>query len=215
MSDVVDFVKKDKALYQPKAEPVIVVVPKMKFLMIDGQGAPDPDVGSEKDISEFQKAVGALYGLVYSIKMSEKKGDQPEGYQNFKVPPLEALWWMADDSEFDVKKPEKWRWTAMIRVPDFVNPEVVSKFADELVTKKKTDIYKQVRLDEFFEGESVQIMHIGPYDAEEPNIDKMHDFAKDHGYSLRGKHHEIYFGDPRRSAPEKLKTVLRQPIQKV
>jgi hypothetical protein len=211
---MIDYVKEYKYLYLPKSEPVIVEVPKMKFLMIDGKGAPDPIVGRSADISEFQAAVGALYGLTYTIKMSEKSGTQPNGYENFKVPPLEALWWMDDGTDFDTAKPLKWRWTAMIRMPEFVSAETVNKFANTLVEKKKNEIYKHVKLDYYEEGLSVQIMHIGPYSDEAPNINKMLLFAESEGYKKSGKHHEIYYGDPRRSAPEKLKTVLRQPVSK-
>lgn len=212
--DVKDFAKEQKDLYFPKTEPSIIDVPEMLFLMIDGEGAPDPVEGSSKDVSAFQKAVGALYGLAYSIKMSEKKGLQPTGYFNFKVPPLEALWWMKSGQDFDMTKPDEWRWTMMLRVPEYVTKEVVLGFADELVKKKKNDIYKKVRLAPYKEGPSVQLMHIGPYATEGPNIKKMHEYAEVRGYSQNGKHHEIYFGDPRKSAPDKLKTVLRQPIQK-
>lgn len=215
MSDVIDFVKENKSLYQPKTDPVIVDVPNMKFLMVDGAGAPDPDEGSEKDVSEFQEAMGALYGVVYSIKMSYKGEEQLPGYQNFKVPPPEALWWMADDSDFDVKKPKLWRWTLMIRVPGYVTQEIVENYIQKLVIKKKTDNYKKVYLKDFHEGLAVQLMHVGSYSTEGPNIEKMHAFANKEGYALRGKHHEIYYGDPRRTSPEKLKTVLRQPVSKL
>lgn len=212
--DLIDFVKERKDLYQPGREPGIIDVPKMQFLMFDGSGAPDPDVGSDEDISEFQEALGALYGLTYSIKMSDKKGLAPAGWQNFKVPPLEALWWMDDGSEFDTSRPEKWRWTALMRMPDFLTPEIVATFADMLEAKKKSEIYKKVRLESYHEGSSVQIMHVGSYADEGPNIERMHAYAKEQGYTLHGKHHEIYFGDPRRSAPEKLRTILRHPVRK-
>src|SRR3990167_6335866 len=205
--DEIDFVKRQKDIYLPKTEPVIVYVPKMRFLMIDGKGAPE---GSK----EFQAAVGALYGLVYSVKFSDKRSMAPKGFTKFKVPPLEGLWWMEGRQGFDQSKPKDWRWTIMIRVPDFVTKEAVSTFADELEKKKGPGVYHNVRLEELTECLSVQILHIGPYDAEKPNIDKMHAFSAEQGYKLRGRHHEIYFGDPRRTAPEKLKTVLRHPVTK-
>lgn len=210
--DVTDFTKEQKDLYLPKVEPIIMDVPEMPFLMIDGRGAPDPDTGSDKDISEFEHAVGALYGLAYSIKMSDKKGAAPKGWHNFKVPPLEGLWWMADNQDFDTARPEQWRWTLMLRMPGYVTPEIVARFANELTTKKKDDIFKQVRLETYHEGPSVQLMHIGSYDTEGPNIQKMLRHAAEQGYRLRGKHHELYYGDPRRGAPEKLRTVLRHPV---
>jgi hypothetical protein len=214
MGQVRDFVKENKALYQPKTGPVIIDVPTMKFLMVDGKGAPDPDDGTGEHVSDFQDAMGALYGVVYSIKMSYKGDEQLPGYENFKVPPPEALWWMTDHSDFDMTKPNEWRWTLMLRVPDFVTQNIVDKYIDQLVIKKKSNRYKKVRLEEYTEGNSVQILHVGPYAEEGPNIQKMHVFAQEQGYKLHGKHHEIYFGDPRRTAPANLKTVLRQPIQK-
>lgn len=214
MSDVIDFIKQDKQFYFPKTEPEITHIPKMNFIMVDGRGAPDPHSGSESDVSEFQRAVGALYGIAYSVKMSYKKGDEPKGYQNFKVAPLEGLWWMEDDTNFDMKRPKDWRWTVMIRMPDFVTSDIVARYAKELNDKKKTDAYSTVRLEQYEEGDVVQLMHIGSYDSEGQNIIKMHEYAKDRGYALRGKHHELYYGDPRRTAPERLKTVLRQPIKK-
>jgi hypothetical protein len=212
METPIDFVKEQKDLYLPKTEPVIVDVPEMLFLMVDGKG--QPESGPAEHDNEFQAAFGALYGIVYSIKFSDKKGSAPAGFKKFKVSPPEGLWWMEGGKGFDTSKPNDWRWTLMLRVPEFVTKDVIAKFADELEKKKGPGAYKKVRLEKYTEGPSVQIMHIGPYAEEQPNIEKMHAFAKEQGYKLHGHHHEIYFGDPRRSAPEKLKTVLRQPVRK-
>ena len=212
--DVRDFVKENKDIYLPKTSPVIVDVPEMVFLMIDGAGAPDPDEGSSGHKNEFQAAMGALYGLVYSVKMSPKKNAALKAFYNFKVAPPEGLWWMKSGKAFDMRKRNEWRWTLMIRVPEFVTQKIVYGYVNELVAKKKNEVYRKVRLEKFREGLSVQLMHIGSYASEGPNIERMHVFAKEQGYKLTGKHHEIYFGDPRRSAPEKLKTVLRQPVAK-
>lgn len=214
MSGVIDFVKENKQLYKPGRQPEIVEVPKMKFIMVDGKGAPDPEKGTDEDVSEFQKMFPVLYGLAYGIKMSYKGEEQLPGYQNFKVPPPEALWWMADNSDFDIERPDKWRWTLMLRVPDFVTEKIVQDFIEKLVVKKKSEDYKKARLEEYQEGLAVQVMHVGAYKEEGPTIDAMHAFAKQQGYTLHGKHHEIYYGDPRRTTPEKLKTVLRQPVVK-
>ncbi len=208
---MIDFVTSNKALYQPGTEPELVDVPAMQYLMIDGAGQPDM---MEKDPNNtFQQAFSALYGIAYSIKMSHKKGLQPEGYENFKVPPPEGLWWMKDEKFFDMERPQDWRWTLMLRMPDYVTKTVVQEFAETLVVKKKSEVYRQVRLETYIEGQCVQLTHIGPYSEEGPNIQRLHQFAKDHGWQLHGKHHEIYYGDPRRSKPEKLKTVLRQPVR--
>ena len=212
METPIDFVKEQKEFYLPKTEPVIVDIPEMLFLMIDGKG--QPEGGPPEHNNEFQAAFGALYGLVYSIKFSDKKGNAPAGFKKFKVAPPEGLWWMDDGKEFDMSRPQDWSWTLMIRVPDFVTKEVIAHYAEELEKKKGPGAYKKVRLEKFTEGPSVQLIHIGPYNAETPNIKKMHDFAKEQGYKLHGHHHELYFGDPRRTKPEKLKTVLRQPVTK-
>lgn len=210
MAEQIDFVNQHKELYLPKTEPVIIDVPEMLFLMIDGKG--QPDAGTPEHNTEFQEVVGVLYGLVYTIKFSDKKGNPPTGYQKFKVPPLEGLWWMEGVEGFDMTRPDKWRWTLMIRVPEFVTTEAVEQFAEELEKKKGPSAYKKVRLERYTEGLSVQLMHTGPYDTEQPNIEKLHTFAMEQGYKLRGHHHELYFGDPRRTKPERLRTVLRQPI---
>ncbi|MGZ6005405.1 MAG: GyrI-like domain-containing protein [Candidatus Saccharimonadales bacterium] len=210
--EVKDYVREQKDLYMPKSEPVIIEVPEMLFLMVDGSGAPDPEEGTPEHQSEFQQAFTALYGVVYSIKMAYKGDEQPPGYFNFKVPPPEGLWWMGDGTDFDMSKRGNWRWTLMIRVPEFVTPDLVQKYVEQLVSKKKDEVYRKVRVEPYHEGLSVQLMHVGPYADEGPNIQKMHQFALDQGYKLHGKHHEIYYGDPRRSAPEKLRTILRQPI---
>jgi len=210
--ETLDFVREQKPIYLPKQEPVVVDVPEMLFLMIDGEG--QPDGGTPEHNQVFQAAVGALYGLVYTIKFSDKKGNAPEGFLKFKVPPLEGLWWMKDGEAFDMKRPGEWCWTLMIRVPDFVTDKTIAEFADELEQKKGPGAYKSVRLERFIEGPSVQVMHIGPYDTEAQTIRKMHAFAAANGYRLKGHHHELYFGDPRRTKPERLRTVLRQPVVK-
>jgi hypothetical protein len=203
--DKIDFIARDKQLYAPKNEPEVVDVPVMWYLMFDGQGTPESN-------PEFQKAFQALYGVAYSLKFMPKKGVAPEGWQDFKVPPPEGLWWMADGSEFDSAKPEDWRWTLMVRVPDWVTPKLARQAAAELVAKKKDDVYVNVRLEGLAEGKSVQLMHTGPYETEGPDLAKMDSFAATGGLRYHGKHHEIYFGDPRRTKPEKLKTILRHPV---
>ena len=185
----------------------------MQFVMVDGHGVPEGTGGGQ---TEFQTAMQVLFGVVYTIKFWDKKHQPPEGYAKFTLPPLEGLWWTKNgDNYFDVKKPEDWLWTVMIRLPEFVTPEFFKQVVDELIVQKQSDIYKNARLETFDEGTCVQIMHIGPYDQELPNIKKMHDFASALGYKAIGKHHELYFGDPRRTAPERLRTILRNPVQKV
>lgn len=196
-----------QALYFPSAkEPEKVRVPKMNFIMVDGQGNPN----TSKD---FQEAIAALYSVAYTAKFTLKKGAKGK---DFVVMPLEALWWADDSADFLKGNKDIWRWTAMIMVPSHLTKEVVDDTVDQLKKKgkdKELPALSKLRLEEFEEGECAQIMHVGPYSEERPNIEKLHGFIEASGRAVSGKHHEIYLGDPRRSAPEKLKTVIRQPMR--
>ena len=205
----IDF-KKDPT-YKAKPQPEIINVPKMLFVMADGEGAPD---SSAEGNTDFQNAMQALFGIVYTIKFWDKKYPAPKDYAKFTMAPVEGLWWTKSGHNFDLKNPDDWQWTVMLRLPEFVTAEYFQEVVDNCVSRKQSDIYKRARLEYFTEGTCVQILHIGPYDKEQPNIEKMHAFAIESGYRLDGRHHELYFGDPRRTAPEKLRTILRQPIQK-
>lgn len=201
--------KKDPT-YKAKPDPSIINVPTMRFVMVDGAGAPD---SSDAASTEFQVAMQVIYGIVYSVKFWDKKHAAPKGYAKFTMPPVEAQWWTKSGKPFDLNAPDDWLWTAMHRVPEFVTQALFDQIVEELCDKKKSDIYKKARLEDFNEGSSVQLLHMGPYDQEGPNIERLHAFAKDQGYKLHGKHHELYFNDPRRVAPEKVKTILRQPVE--
>jgi hypothetical protein len=218
MSDQLDYKKEYKNLYQPKTVPMIVDVPKMKFIMIDGKGNPNDESG------EYVKAIEILYGLSYTIKMSNKSGKHLEDFFEYVVPPLEGLWWTAVDRPFDTSKKDKLIWTAMIRQPEFVTEEVFQWAVDELKKKKPQLDTSKARLEEFTEGLCVQMMHFGPYDTEAVTVKAIDDFAASNGYvnaisevrpdgTIR-RHHEIYLNDPRKVAPEKMKTVVRHPIRK-
>jgi hypothetical protein len=197
-----DFKKELKHLYQPSANEFSVVeVPPMNFLMIDGHGDPNNN-------PDFQGGMDALYGMVYTIKFALK----PQGIE-FVVPPSEALWWMDDMSEFSMETKDRWDWTMMIMQPDEVTDEIVEEARLELARKKDPPALSKLRYERYAEGLSVQIMYFGAYADEGPTIARMHDYIRDNGYQTNGKHHEIYLGDPRRTAPEKLKTVIRQPIK--
>ena len=209
--DKLDLRKQWKQLYQPSAKKVeIVDVPSLLFAMIDGAIEP----GSEPGMSPaFAEALQALYGITYTLKfMCKQRAENPIDYT---VMGLEALWWV-EDGRFEIDVKDNWFWQAMILQPDFITPEM---FADGLaqVRKKRGDspALARLRLERWQEGLAMQIMHIGPYSEEPATKAKMDAFAQENGYQLRGKHHEIYIGDPMRSAPEKLKTVLRQPIQRM
>lgn len=199
----IDFKKQLKGLYSPSAkEPSIVDVPSMSFLILDGKGDPDG--------SDFQDAVQALYGATFTIKFALKAAKVGPEYT---VPPLEGLWWMAGDRPFDQQAREEWLWRAMIMQPPHITAAHLSGAVGTLSKKKPSPSLSKLRLEAFHEGLSVQIMHVGPYSEEGPTIERLHKFAEEKGYELRGKHHEIYMGDPRRAAPEKLKTILRHPIK--
>jgi hypothetical protein len=188
-----------KELYGPSSkEPSFIDVPELQFLMVDGTGNPNQP-------GAFQDAIQALYSLSYGAKFMLKR----EGIE-FRVSPLEALWGSTGGLNPNQKVP--WRWTAMIMQPPAVTSLVLEKVRAEAMRKKPLPALSKVRLKAFRERLSAQIMHIGPYSAEAPTIAGLHAFIKKHGYRRVGKHHEIYLGDPRRSAPERLRTVVRQPI---
>lgn len=202
-----DLSKEMQKLYFPSdKEPVIVKVPKMRFLMVDGQGNPN-------ESKEFQEAIGALYSIAFTAKFTLKKKAKEK---DFGVMPLEALWWVEGEKSFLKAAGCEWRWRAMIMVPKQVTQKVVRDAFEQLRKKgkdKERPGLKRLRLEEFAEGPSAQIMHIGPYSAERPTIEKLHKFIEDSGHMVAGRHHEIYLGDPRRTKPEKLKTVIRQPMK--
>ena len=199
--------------YAAGREPAFIDVPELPFIAVDGQGG-DPNTSPE-----FQDAVGALYGLAYTIKMSPKKGEEPTGYEPFRVGALEGLWWIGGKEPVDVTSPdaigskEDWSWTLLIRMPAFVTSEIVEGFRSRLRQKHPENTrVNDLRFARLTEGYCVQCLHVGPYATEPETMQKMKAFAESHGKKLRGKHHEIYLGDPRRSKPENLKTVLRHPV---
>lgn len=213
-----DFKKADKELYLPKDKPVLIEVPKMRFIMVEGKGNPNEEQG------EYQKAAELLYALSYTIKMSRKGDYVPDGYFEYVVAPLEGLWWLSDDAEnfLDFSQKDKYCWISMIRQPEFVTEEVFA-WACGQVQKKKAHLESgKARLQDFQEGLCVQIMHIGPYDTEPETIAKVDRYIEDNGFvndiggvledGMVRRHHEIYLSDPRKTAPEKLRTVLRHPV---
>lgn len=208
-----DLKKQYKHLYLPSAKaPQVVDVPSLKFLMVDGA----IEEGMEPGTSPlFEENMQALYSAAYTLKfMFKKRAENPVDYP---VMAMEGLWWI-EDGFFDITVKDNWLYTVMIMVPDLVTPGV---FAEALaqMRKKKGDQpgFARLRVDTFREGLCVQMMHIGPYATEPVTVEKMRVFMEENGYQDQvergGKHHEIYIGDPRRAAPEKLKTVLRHPVQ--
>ncbi|KAA3656255.1 MAG: hypothetical protein DWQ10_15790 [Calditrichaeota bacterium] len=199
----IDFKKQLKHLYTPSKKHISEVdVPAMQYLMVDGVGDPNSS-------QEFQDAVEALYGMAYTLKFMCK---EPPISKDFVVPPLEGLWWMENMAEFSSENKDKWQWTVMIMQPEYITPEMVAKAKQKLKKKKDPVALPKLKFETYHEGQSVQIMYIGPYSDEHETIVKLHEHIKEKGSRLRGKHHEIYLSDPRRTAPEKLKTVIRQPF---
>jgi len=199
----IDLKKEMKQLYNASAkEAAIVVVPKMNFLMVDGIGDPNTS-------KEYQDAVEALYGVAYTLKFAIKKGPKAIDYG---VLPLEGLWWIDDMTQFSTENKDIWKWTSMIMQPEFVTKELVEDAIEAAQKKKQLPALSKLRFENFDEGLSAQVMHIGPYSAEGPTIERLHDFIRTSGHELRGKHHEIYLSDPRKAAPERMKTIVRQPI---
>ena len=209
MEQQFDFLKEYKELYQPRTAPAIIDVPEMTFFAVDGCGNPNEPDG------EYGKAIGLLYALSYTVKMSDKGKTPLPGFFPFRVAPLEGFWQMAGgDFGVDYQNKDAYEWTSVIRQPAFVD-ESIFAWACEQVRKKKGIDVSRARLLRYREGLCVQMMHIGPYDAEPASVARMDAFLAEHGYRNdlgHRRHHEIYLSDPRRTAPEKLKTVLRHPV---
>ena len=198
-----------KNLYSPSAKQISVIdVPKFKFIMIDGMVHKGEKVDQSQD---FAQAMEAMYGMSYTLKFASKL--RKENPVDFTVMALEALWWVAND-DFEFGKPADWLFTAMMIQPEHITIEMFEQALAQLEKKRPSPALKKLRIEPFCEGQSIQVMHIGPYSAEPVTIDRMKAFMRENGYIRNGKHHEIYLGDPRRADPSKLKTVLRQPIKK-
>ncbi len=204
-----DLRKQFKHLYLPPKNKIVTVdVPRFNFLMIDGRGNPNTS-------QEFQEAIGAMYSVAYTLKFMFKLKHKPA--IDFPVMALEGLWWAEGIEQLSIaelnRRKDEWKWTLMIMQPDIVTSECVAEAIDEARRKKSQPALDKIRLESFHEGLCAQLLHIGPYSAEQPNIDRLHNFIREGGHALRGRHHEIYTGDPRRAKPESLKTVLRQPMK--
>jgi len=204
----IDFKKAQKELYQPKA-PCIVDVPAMIFFAVPGRGDPNRSPA-------YQEAISLLYGMSFTVKMSEKNGGAPEGYFPYVVPPLEGLWWQEGVDGIDYARKEDFQWIALLRQPDFVTEEVFAWARDTLGGKKPELDVSKVQYRRWTEGLCAQILHRGPYDDEPATILKLSEFIAQQGYapdfSPTRFHHEIYLGDPRRTAPDRLRTVIRHPV---
>jgi hypothetical protein len=204
-----DLRRKYKHLYQPSARKVEVVeVPELSFVMLDGRIEKGRSPG---DSPAFLAAIQALFGLSYTLKFQSKLRKQ--NAIDYPVMALEALWWV-EDGRFELSKPDNWCWRAMIMQPEHITTEMFADALEQLGRKKPSPALERLRLERYGEGLCIQTLHIGPYSTEPATVERMHAFARENGYLLANQHHEIYLGDPRRSAPDKLKTVLRHQGEK-
>ena len=211
MKTAFDYKKEYKEFYLPKKKPEIVDVPAMNYIAVRGTGDPNREDG------DYQKAIGLLYAIAFTIKMSKRSGHQIDGYFDYVVPPLEGFWWQEGVEGFDYTSKELFHWISVIRLPDFVSRDDFAWAIAEATAKKKQD-FSRVEFLTIEEGLCVQMLHIGPYDDEPGSVAMMDAFIAEQGYgndfSDTRLHHEIYLSDVRRTAPEKLRTVLRHPIRK-
>ena len=205
-----DFKKEYKEFYMPKNSPGIVMVPSMNYIAVRGTGDPNQEDG------EYKQAIGLLYGIAFTIKMSRKGDHRMEGYFDYVVPPLEGFWYMEGMNGIDYAHKENFHWISVIRLPDFVSEDDLRWAVNEATQKKKLD-FSKVEFLTVEEGLCVQCMHIGPYDDEPATVAMMHEFMEKKGYELdisdKRLHHEIYLSDARKVAPDKLKTVIRHPVK--
>ena len=214
-----DYKKEYKDLYLPKPQPTVIQVPPIPFIMVDGRGNPNDKTG------EYADAVGLLYALTYTIKMSGKGKQVPPGYFAYVVPPLEGLWWLAggNETEGHFSEKDQYCWTAMIRQPAFVTEEILEQARIEVRRKKPALDSTKARLMTYEEGLCIQMMHLGAYDEEPRSLELMEQFMEAQGLrhaigdlgpnGMVKRHHEIYLNDPTKTAPDKLKTVLRHPVK--
>lgn len=207
-----DFKKEYREFYLPKNKPEIVVVPKANYIAVRGKGNPNEEGGA------YQQAVGILYATAYTLKMSYKTDYKIEGFFEYVVPPLEGFWRQDGIDGVDYSDKSSFNWISVIRLPDFITKKDFV-WAIETASKKKKIDCSSAEFLTIDEGLCVQIMHIGSYDDEPATVKLMEDFIKEKGYkkdiNLKRLHHEIYLSDPRKSKPEKLKTIIRLPIKKV
>ena len=203
-----DFKAEYKQLYRPSEEPSLVEVPSSTFIMLDGAGDPND--------KHFEESVQMLYSMAYTLKMSKKAGHQPAGYFEYVMPPLEGLWW-TDDGAFDFEERSGWKWTIMIRQPDFFNEESFERANRELLRRKPGLELGRIRFDTFAEGRCVQAMHHGPYSTEQLTMQRMKDFIEGSGLvdlvALGARHHEIYLKAAVKGDESSMRTILRHPVR--
>lgn len=207
-----DFKKEYKELYAPKKKPSIIDVPTMNYLAVRGEGNPNEEDGA------YKQAVGALYSIAYTLRMSYKGNYKIEGFFEYVVPPLEGFWWQEGVKGVDYTNKESFQWISLIRLPDFITEKDVDWAKEEATRKKNADV-SMVEFFTYKEGLCVQCMHIGPYDNEPETVALMSNYIEENGYSIditsTRYHHEIYISNPNKAHASKLKTIIRHPIKKV
>ena len=204
MSLKIDLKKRHKDLFSARRTPALVDVPPLSYLMIDGQGPPESET--------FQEAIEALYSTAFTMKLALKKA----GRADFAIAPLEALWWSDDPEAFDQNRRDSWCWTVMAMQPEHVEDADLQAALGDLRRKgKRTRSHGRLRLGTLEEGRAAQLLYVGPYGEMGPSVARLSAFTASEGYRPTGRHHDIYLSDPRRTAPEKLKTILRQPVATV
>ena len=199
----VDFKRELRELYSASRNPTFVEVPELQFARVDGHGDPN-------EAPEYAEAVQALFSVSYTARFALKRA--PDGL-DYGVMPLEGLWWAQDMSAFTTSDKSSWDWTMMIMQSEQVTGEVFDDACAAASKKKSLPAIERLRLEPFSEGRSAQLLHVGPYATEGPTIQRLHAFIADRGCEPVGKHHEIYLNDPSRTAPEKLRTIIRQPVR--
>ena len=206
-----DFKKEYKEFYMPKAGPQIVTVPRANYIAVRGQGDPNAENGA------YQDAIGVLYAVAYTLKMSRKSGHKIDGFFEYVVPPLEGFWWQEGTAGVDYGDKSAFHWISVLRLPDFVTQQDLAWAVETASKKKKLDCSAA----EFLtveEGRCVQVMHLGPFDDEPRSVALMDACVRENGYvnDISGTrlHHEIYLSDPRKTPPEKYRTVIRHPIRR-
>ena len=207
-----DYKKEYREFYMPPSKPGIITVPSMNYIAVRGQGDPNAEEG------EYKQSIGLLYGIAFTIKMSQKGDHRIEGYFDYVVPPLEGFWWKEGGGEINYDDKDEFNFISLIRLPDFVTKADFDWAVQEATEKKKSN-FSKVEFLTYDEGVCVQCMHIGSYDDEPATVESMHEYMRVNGYELditeSRFHHEIYLSDPRKCASEKLKTVVRHPIRKI
>lgn len=197
----IDHKKVFRTLYTATAQPALLEVPSLRYLMIDGHG--DPNTAPE-----YTEALQALYAVSYAAKFALKRAGGPD----LAVMPLQGLWWADDLGAFTAGDKDAWDWTMMIMQPDEVPPDLLEQARVTAATKAPARALDRLRVDRLAEDRAAQVLHVGPYADEGPTIARLHAFVAEQGLQLTGRHHEIYLGDPRRAAPEKLRTIIRHPV---